>query len=337
MGGTSTPAPTPAPSTHVTVPGPALPTSQNPTTSPTISLAPTTQNWSVGPALTTVVEADNIFDGLLHVDHTLGISVKQNHTLTELYDYNCINKKNMTGLAMYILPHGGNIGFGSYYSYDIGVNQTLLGDDVGGFVTYTGDAFTGNAAGSARCCIRVSTFESETYDQWTQAFFRETNFILNFNMTDNKIELNNIVVSENDPDSFITRVDDEFKIDVYQCDNFTRVTTPLAIQQDDPIVVCLEPSHPDDLDVVHITNFNLAISGGTINTADYILYDAVTFGTTTWSVNILTNVRIQEKLIMVSAPVIAQFFISGKTSIDVTGNAFFEFDSAKRVVTASAS
>jgi len=237
---------------------------------------------------------------------------------------------------MYIRPHGGNVGFGTFFSFDLGVNQTLLGGNVGGFIDYDGAPGVGNAVGSAKCCIRVSSYESDTFDSWTQAFFRETNYILKFNMTDNDVKLTNVVVSENDADTFTTQVEDEFFVEAYQCDNFARVTTPLAIQQNEQLIVCLKPSHPDNLDVVHITNFNLAISAGVINTDGYINYDAVTFGTTTWFTNTpLTTVKTQGKIIMIIAPVIAQFFIQGYTTIDVTGNAFLEFDSGKHAAPVS--
>lgn len=193
MGIPQTPVPTSPP------PSPPSPggTKQNfipttsPTFSPTTSSAPTAQSWMVGPADTFDVLGES-----LRVIHSIGYSVKQNHTLVELYDFNCTNKMNSTGLTVYLRGLGGNIGYGTILFYDIGINQTLLGDSEDSFVTLTGNPINEEVSGQAACCTRVSSYKSDTNDEWTEAFLRETNFLLNFNTLDNKVVLGDIIVTD---------------------------------------------------------------------------------------------------------------------------------------------
>jgi len=300
------------------------------TSSPTVSPAPTARSWLVGRATDHGVRnGDDIFDGLLTIGHDIGFTVKPNHTQVELYDHNCVTLKNSTGLAVYIGDLGSNIGYGAKFFYDIGIDKTKLGDNEGNFVTYLDTDLYGNSIGSICLCTRVSTYESETYSGMTEVFFRETNFIINFNMTQNSFDINSVAIDDNDPDGFNTDVSTAFRVNAYQCNQFVPVSTPHSISQDENVVICIEPFHPNGLDVVHISNFNLLISAGTINTSGYISYDAVSFGASGWDAQVLTNVQESGKIKMISAPVVASFFIQGKTSIDVTGNVFLELDASK--------
>ena len=178
-------------------------------------------------------------------------------------------------------------------------------------------------------CTRVSVWEGSI-----QVSFRETNFVLSYDLTINTFTLGNIQIQENDPDSFITDVDTDFSVAVYQCNNYVQ-TTAYTLQQDENLVICLEPQHPDGMaHVVHISNFNIKIFAGSTATNDFVEYNPVWFSTGGWEHDALTSVSEQPDpadIIMISTPVIAQFFIQGHTTINVSGNCFLEFDSMKEI------
>jgi len=187
---------------------------------------------------------------------------------------------------------------------------------------------TGPSTGDVKFCTRVSTYEGSI-----EVAFRETIFILSYNLTDNAFDLTNTQIQENNPDSFITDVDTDFSVLVYQCNNYVEITTPTALQQDENLVICLEPTHGGSMaHVVHISNFNVKIYAGSAATNDYVEYNPVWFSTNGWESNSITDVKEEpdpDDVIMISTPVIAQFFIQGHTTIKLSGNCFLEFDSAK--------
>jgi len=209
------------------------------------------------------------------------------------------------------------------FGYSVGIDQSNIADDTGGFIVSTGPS-----TGDVKFCTRVSTYEGSI-----EVAFRETIFILSYNLTDNAFDLTNTQIQENNPDSFITDVDTDFSVLVYQCNNYVEITTPTALQQDENLVICLEPTHGGSMaHVVHISNFNVKIYAGSAATNDYVEYNPVWFSTNGWESNSITDVKEEpdpDDVIMISTPVIAQFFIQGHTTIKLSGNCFLEFDSAK--------
>jgi len=220
---------------------------------------------------------------------------------------------------------GGRFGHSQVQSfgYSVNVSQSNIGDDTGGFIVSTGPS-----TGDVTFGTRVSTWEGSM-----EVAFRETIFILSYNLTDNDFALTNTQIQENDPDSFITDVDTDFSVLAYQCNNYVKVTTPPALEQDENLVLCLEPTHGGSMaHVVHISNFNLKVYAGSATTNDYVEYNPVWFSTNGWASNSITDVKEKpdpEDVIMISTPVIAQFFIQGHTTIKLSGNCFLEFDSTK--------
>jgi len=85
--------------------------------------------------------------------------------------------------------------------------------------------------------------------------------------------------------------------------------------------------------VVHVSNFNIKVYAGSDITNDYVEYNPVWFGKGGWNSNSLTDVKEKSEsdVIMISTPVIAQFFIQGHTTIKLSGDCFLEFDSVKEV------
>jgi len=299
----------------------------SPTLSPTSSHTPSPTNnikiWEVGPSTYSLEGGNNHYDGYLEVQNQIGSSVTKDVTV-QLFDYNCINgkdNKNSTNAVtiFHVDPSP------STFDYSLNISQANIGDDTGGFVFSTGPS-----TGDLKFCTRVSTWEGSV-----QVAFRETNFILRFNLALNMFSLYNIQIEENDSDSFVTEVNTTFSIDVYQCDNFVE-TTSHAIEQNENLVICLEPTHPDGkANVVHISNFNIKIFAGSSTSSNYVEYNPVWFSTSGWVNNAITTVSERpnvDNIIMISTPVIAQFFVQDHTLIRVAGNCFLEFNSAKEHV-----
>jgi hypothetical protein len=310
-----TATPSVSPSAAPTATPSASPT-EVPSASPTSHITP----WLVGPTTYTLNGGNNYFDGFLGCSNVIGSKVTQN-VVVQLFDFNCINAKdnmNSTNAVTIFQVNPTPASFG----YSVNISQSNIGDDTGGFVFPTGPS-----TGDVKFCTRVSTWEGSI-----EVAFRETNFILSYDLTNNNFALNNIQIEENDPDSFITDVDTDFSVIAYQCSNYLQ-TTSHTLQQDENLVICLEPSHPGGMaHVVHISNFNIKMYAGSAATGDYVEYNPVWFSTGGWTSDSLTAVSEQPDpadIIMISTPVIAQFFIQSHIQINVSGNCFLEFDSAK--------
>lgn len=250
----------------------------------------------------------------------IGSKVTQSVTV-QLFDSNCINVRDNVNSTNAVSISQINPSPGSF-GYSVNISQSNIGDDTGGFVHSTGPSL-----GDLKFCTRVSTWENSI-----EVAFRETNFVLSYDLTNNTFALENIQIQSNDPDSFITDVDTDFSVAVYQCNNYMQ-TTAHSLEQDENLVICLQPQHPGNLaHVVHISNFNIKISAGSTTARDYVEYNPVWFSTGGWQSDSLTSVSKQadpSDIIMISTPVIAQFFIQSHTQINVSGNCFLEFDSTK--------
>lgn len=316
-----TPAPTPSPSVSPTDKPSASP-SVSPTNAPTVSPTTHITPWLVGPSTYTLNGGNNYFDGYLGVSNPIGSKANLNNVVVQLFDFNCLNKKDNMNSTNAVTIFATDTTQVQTFGYSVNISQSNIGDDTGGFVFPTGPSI-----GDVKFCTRVSTWEGSV-----EVAFRETNFILSYNLTDNTFSLSNIQIQENDPDSFITDVDTDFSVLAYQCNNYVQTTTH-TLDQDENLVMCLEPFHPGGMaHVVHISNFNIKIFAGTSGTANYVEYNPVWFSTGGWNHDSLTSVSEQPDpadIIMISTPVIAQFFIQSHTSISVSGNCFLEFDSNK--------
>jgi len=287
--------------------------------------SPTTYitQWLVGPTSYSLNVGNNYFDGSLDLTNPIGPSANLNNVAVQLFDFNCQNKKDNTNSTNAVTISSIDTSQVQSFGYSVNIDQSNIGDDTGEFVVSTGPS-----TGDVKFCTRVSTWEGSI-----EVAFRETVFALSYDLTNNTFALTNTQIQENDPDSFITDVDTDFSVLVYQCINYVKVTNPPALQQDENIVICLEPTHVGSMaHVVHISNFNVKVYAGSDTTNDYVEYNPVWFGTNGWNSNSLTDVKEKpdpEDVIMISTPVIAQFFIQGHTTIKLSGNCFLEFDSVK--------
>jgi len=276
--------------------------------------------WLIGPAEFTLI-GNNYLDGSLGVSNEIGDKVTQNVSIS-LYDYGCENKKDTINNTNAVIIESTNFSPSSF-GYVISISHPNLGTDTGGFVFMNANP----SLGKIKFCTRVSTWEGST-----QVFFRETNFVLSYDLTENNFNLTSVEIDENDPGSFIADVDTEFFIKACQCSEYACISTPHNLKQDENLVMCLEAQHPDEMeDTVNISNFNIKLSAGVGQS--YVEYNPVQFGTGSWVHDSLTLVQgpNADGVIMISTPIIAKFFIQTHKSINVTGNCFLEFDTAKSV------
>lgn len=317
-----TPAPTPAP-TPVPTPAPSSEPSSEPSSIPTAFPTTYITPFLVGQTAYTLSGGNSYFDGSLDLTNPIGSRANLNNVAVQLFDFSCQNTKDNSNSTNAVTISSTDTSQVQSFGYSVNIDQSNIGDDTGGFVVSTGPS-----TGDVKFCTRVSTWEGSI-----EVAFRETNFILSYNLTENNFTLTNTQIQENDSDSFITDVDTDFSVLAYQCNNYVEVTTPPALEQDENLVLCLEPTHGGSMaHVVHISNFNLKIYAGSATTNDYVEYNPVWFSTNGWASNSITDVKEKpdpEDVIMISTPVIAQFFIQGHTTIKLSGNCFLEFDSTK--------
>jgi len=292
----------------------------SPTAAPTSGITP----WLVGEATTSLI-GSNEFDGALEVSHKIGSDVNTaigNAVIVELLDSDCVAIMNSTGSVVEISDPGY---YGTPFQYNVTVDQSKIASDPD-FVFFDPVATaegvsSANSTGSIKFCTRVSTIEGPI-----AVAFRETKFEFNFDLTVNGFSMSGVSITENTIDSFETLVDDAFAVEVCQCSNYICYAPGAApvISQDSSLQLCLYPAGvlPSP---IHISNFNLQLSTTTVT------YNPVTFGSITWQADILTLVSTDSTgdIVMITTPVIAQFFVQGFTSIQASGNCFLEFDSSK--------
>lgn len=272
--------------------------------------------WQV-QAAQVALSGGNYFDGALAVTNAIGDSVSDD-VQVKLFHKDCVTEDTSgAGVVTIAVTDATPASFG----YSVNIDQSLIGAD-SDYSTCDGNANVWCSEGTIDFCTRVSTFSGST-----EIFFRETIFQLAYTLTDNAISLDNVAISENTVDSFLTDVDTAFIVESCQCDSESQcITTPPDVNQDTSLVMCIYPEHESDSNlnnIVTITNFDLTISGGSVS------YNPVAFGTSTWDPDTLTSVVPDNNTIKITTPITAQFFIQNVQTVSVGGNAFLEFMSAK--------
>jgi len=263
-------------------------------------------------------------NGTIIATNYIGTSVNNGSVGTNLLNFGCEFEIDKTGLEVEISNVTEYVQ-GGLYQWKIQVIPSRLTANAGGLVNYTNATETEHrSVGTIQFCTRVSSW---LYD--LQVGFRENNYELKFDMRENNFTITGVNVEEDDPDDFDTDVANPFSLSACQCSNFNCVTTPsspIPIQQDASLVICLTPSSTSD--VVEISNFNLRIVD---SVAGAVTYDPVLMGASSWDADSLTSVAVDpnSNIVMITAPIIAQFFIQGVQQIDALGNAFLEFAETK--------
>lgn len=244
-----------------------------------------------------------------------------------LFHFGCEIELNKTGLEVE-LSNVTEYVQGGVYQWKIQVVQERLTENKGGLVNFTQTAaIEHKAKGVLSFCTRVSSW---LYD--LQVGFRENNYELSFDMTNNTFLITGVGVDDNPENLISTDLSNPFSLDACRCEDFNCVADTVSfdpIQQGGKLTICLIPiSEEEDSEVVEITNFNVQMTDtatGSVN------YDPVVFGEVSWSADALTLVEVDpdSSTIMVELTVIAPFFIGAVEEIDVFGNAFLQFVSAK--------
>jgi len=261
-------------------------------------------------------------NGTIIATNYIGSSVLNQSVGVNLLNFGCDFEVNKTGMEVE-LSNVTEYFQGGVFQWKIQVIPERLTQNKGGLVNYTNTTTQEHrSTGTIQFCTRVSSW---LYD--IQVGFRENNFELRFDMTNNTFAVTGVGLADDAPDTFVTDVDNPFTLDACQCADFACITTPASpvpIPQETSLVICLTPGSATNPSAAKISNFNLRIVDS-INGA--VTYDPVTMGGTTWSANPITLVQEDpnSNTIMITAPIVAQFFVEGVQQIDAIGNAFLEF------------
>jgi len=203
--------------------------------------------------------------------------------------------------------------------YDISVYLENFATDTGDFITFDADMTTG----TIDFCVRATSYEEDI-----AVVVRDTNFSLEFDVSDVEFSLVDVSIGELGQDDIVTDIDTGFTVEACQCETYECSGDPGTIEQNDPFVMCIYPFHDSiqaDL-TVFISNFDLKISAG--EDATYTEYDPVEFGSEGWDPNSLTKVTEDSSfpgVLMISTPIIATFYSMGFSTVNAGGSAFLEF------------
>jgi len=292
------------------------------TPSPTPVISP----WLVGPTSHTVIE--DLSDGyntMLHISNDIGVYVQPNSVVVDLFDENCVNEQNKTGLSVNIIEiDGPNLGSGDPFSYHIAFDNTKFGTNPGELIHFTGIGSEGNSKGSIKFCTRVTASELGV-----RVSFIETNFDVGFDLTNNTFLLDNVSVESNNPDDFTNNVDVELGVDACHCTEdficYENGAGP-SIGNNEYLSLCLQPTGSQS-GKVYISNFNLMLSAGSIT------YSPVSFGDGTWNPNLMTSTELNEEknVLQILTIIISDFFILEDKDLKIMGNAFLHFNAKNEV------
>lgn len=281
-----------------------------PTSSPTTIVNP----WLVGD--TTVIPIE-FFDEVLIARNPIGPEADE--VTLELFNYDCVTEvTDTTGAALSL----SSISISNDISeYSVFFDAGNFASDTGGFVESDGHI------GSVKWCTRVTSLEEDL-----KISFKETNFVLNYDLSDNGYDITNIGLDVTDPDEFTDLVDSNYSVEGCQCMDFFCML-PAPIKQNEALVYCIyvwqDESNADAILAVAISNFDSKITAGEEGDDDYVEYMPVEFGTESWDPNDITSVESSfddmGNIIEIVTPMIAAFFANGHDTVDIFGNAFLEF------------
>jgi hypothetical protein len=258
----------------------------------------------------------NIFDGTLQITHKIGLNIDVDaggSVDMELYKYGCENEPlSMSGLLVSIDPYEFSQ---ENFTYNVTIDDTLLGDQDNIFVNYTSPL----SAGDIIFCTRVST-----YTQDFHVAYYDFNFNIPFDLSENEISFAGANIVANEPDDVGTVIEDGFGVASCQCDKqFNCFVDPPEVSADEQALdFCIWPTSSTSLisDMVRISNFNAILS------KDDVSFEPVTFGDDgVYNVNQLATVSVDNDRILVSTIVPEAFFEEKTVEVmEVSGTAFLE-------------
>jgi hypothetical protein len=286
------------------------------TSSPSLFITP----WMVGPS---EIVSIGFFEDPLVVTNPIGPEADSVELL--LFEDDC--ETEIVGddsSAVYVSGITLEGGASSYsVTFDTGNFATNEG-----IVEFSGD---GGSTGIVKFCTRVTSYEEEL-----KASFFESVFKLNFDMTDNEFELLGVGIEENEKDEIVTDLQSEFTVNACNgCEDFICSLDAQLVNQNEALTFCIYPSHSDMTvsATVEISNFDAIISAGDPEENNYVEFVSVSMGSTAWESSPITTVSenyfTTGHIVSVSTPLLAEFFTSDFTQVNVNGNAFLEFIVAK--------
>lgn len=276
------------------------------TSAPTKQITP----WAIAQA---IVEPIDSFSDALAVTYDVGSDADD--VIFTLFNAGCETEPvDMSSAALEIVSSGL---VGGEASYDINFFTGNFADDSAGFVTNNG------STGEVTFCIRATSYEEDL-----SVAFRDTEFILTYDLSNLTYEVLDLVINPEEVDEFLdTNIGAGFFIDACQCVDYA--CTETAVEQNSPLIVCLkaENDNADAAASVVISNFNMRITAGEGENA--IEYSPVELGSTSYMPNELTVVTVgEDETVMVSTVLVAVFYSSGFSEVSVDGFVFLEFASA---------
>jgi len=284
-------------------------TMTDPTSAPSSVITP----WLVGETTITPI---TFFSEPLIVNNPIGLEVD---ALTlKLFEYDCLTEVTDTTDSALSLTN---------ITVTDNISEYAVVFDSGNFASDTGFVDTDGSTGTVKWCTRITSIEGDL-----QISFKETNFMLNYDLTDNQFEILGIGIEEGAPDDFTEDIDSDYEVRACQCMDFFCMN-PEPVSQNEALVYCIyvwqEQDNMDAILAVEISNFDSKMSAGEMGDDDYFEYVPVEFGSTTWEPNELTVVTTQfdgmGNIVEVRTPVVATFFSLGHEEVNISGNAFLEF------------
>jgi len=182
------------------------------------------------------------------------------------------------------------------------------------------DKSQGESIGVLKFCVRAEGYDGDFEGDNVSVSFRQDNFNVGydltkntFNLEENKIIANDILVSENN-------VTASYSVDAFRCStNYEADSTSEVLKQNDIIYVCIQPANAS----VYISDFNMAFWQDGAK-----MYTAVSVGVMVNPLSQLSTGGNDDKTKRVASRVISKFFEGEATPFVVKGNAFLSFSSA---------
>ena len=284
--------------------------------------APTTtfegQNFTILEPKVTFHEdggVENMFE--LDVEYILGKSVAYTSTLT-LYRKDCENTDNFAELLDY---H-----YGGYLNDGLNLVVTIVKAKIGKSpLGENADGYSQESTGSINFCIKIKGQMEITKDESVSVSFRKTNFRLEYDLTRNTFSVTNNNILADTVEETNTIVDTEYKVVAFRCGTGSSDfddAEPGTINQNELVGICLKPTAPavvkiSTLDMFFQEQNNTVYTAATIKPVGPVSQHSVSSDGQTQ--------RIVSRLV-------SKLFENGRDKFDVSGNAYLQFVSSRRML-----
>lgn len=276
-----------------------------------MSVVPTTHPtdfipWAVGPTVVEFLDDASALMGVFETTNEIGLF--SSDIDLGLFTYDCVDEVSMTGHEVELYQDEFET---NPFTYNVSLDNFMSDSYTSaGLVTFTEE----DSIGEFRFCTRVATL----LDTVTVAF-RETNFVIGFQITDSESTINGIEYQERNIDHIDTTIDAD-GVEACQCQDdyscFTPGTGPDVVPGA-TLNLCMFPA----IESTFISNFELDIT----SPDEEVQYRPVAFGASGWEPNFISRVDVQGDDIKVSTVLIADFYTNGYEFIHITGNVMLEF------------